>query len=150
MAGGGSNLTDQDEGLNDINIVPFVDIALVLLIIFMVTTEFIRQEEEEIQKSLPKNVPIELPRAASSEDTNKSLISIALTADGSLYMDGERSSLEAVRRRVEDLKQRGVKLEAFVAADQRLTHGAVLTVVDELRLLGVTDVGINTKPMEIE
>ena len=147
---GGSNISDQDEGLNDINIVPFVDIALVLLIIFMVTTEFIRQEEEEIQKSLPKNIPLELPKAASSEDTNKSLISIALSRDGTLFMNGERATMDAVKARVEELKQRGARLEAFVAADEKLTHGAVLTVVDTLRLLGVPNVGMNTKPMEIE
>jgi len=147
---GGANLSDQDEGLNDINIVPFVDIVLVLLIIFMVTTEFIRQEEEEIQKSLPKNIPLELPKAASSEDTNKSLISIALSRDGALFMNGERATMDAVKARVDELKQRGAKLEAFVAADEKLTHGAVLTVVDSLRLMGVPNVGMNTKPMEIE
>ena len=147
----GGNLSgDQDEGMNDINIVPFVDIALVLLIIFMVTTEFVRQQDEEIQRALPKNVPIELPRAATSEETNKSLISIALDKNGALYMNGERSTLERVKARVEELKLRGVKLEAYVAADQGLTHGAVLTVVDTLRTLGISDVGINTKPMEIE
>ena len=148
MAGG--TQSDQDEGFNDINVVPFVDIALVLLIIFMVTTEFIRQDQDEIQKALPKNVPIELPKAATSQDSNKSLISIALNRAGDLYMNGERSSLDAVKAQVEELKRKGSKLEAFVAADERLTHGAVLTVVDTLRLLGVSDVGLNTKPMEIE
>ena len=136
--------------MSDINMTPLIDVMLVLLIIFMVTTEFIRQEEEEIQRSLPKNVPIELPRASSAQDTNKSLLSIALSRDGSLYMNGERSSMGLVKARVEELKLRGAKLEAFVAADERLTHGAVLTVIDTLRMLGVPDVGINTKPMEIE
>ncbi len=79
MAGGG--LRDDDEGFNEINIVPFVDIALVLLIIFMVTTEFVRDEKDDI-KALPQNVPIELPKAASSQETNKSLLSIALELEG--------------------------------------------------------------------
>ena len=148
MAGG--TQSDQDEGFNEINIVPFVDIALVLLIIFMVTTEFVREDQDEIHRALPKNVPIELPKAASSQDSNKSLMSIALNRAGDLYLNGERSSLDGVKARVAELKAKGAKLEAFVAADERLTHGAVLTVVDTLRLLGVSDVGLNTKPMEIE
>ena len=146
----GSSQKDDDEGFNEINIVPFVDIALVLLIIFMVTTEFVREDKDEIQRALPKNVPIELPKAASSQDTNKSLLSIALNSQGALYLNGELSSLDGVKARIAELKEKGAKLEAFVAADERLTHGAVLTVIDTLRLLGVADVGLNTKPMEIE
>jgi biopolymer transport protein ExbD len=146
---GGSSPSDQDEGMNEINIVPFVDIALVLLIIFMVTTEFIRDDKEDT-RLLPKNVPIELPRAASGDETNKSLLSIALNSTGDLFLNGERSTLEGIKTRVAELRQKGEKLEAFVAADERLTHGAVLTVVDTLRTLGIPDVGINTKPMEIE
>ncbi len=146
---GGVNLSEQDEGLNDINIVPFVDIVLVLLIIFMVTTEFIRDEKDDV-RALPKNVPIELPRAATAEETNKSLLSIALNRQGDLFLNGELSTLDRVKARVEELKQKGSKLEAFVAADEKLSHGSVLTVVDTLRQLGISDVGINTKPMEIE
>lgn len=146
---GGANPSHDDEGMNDINVVPFVDIVLVLLIIFMVTTEFIRDEPDET-RLLPDNVPIELPQAASAEQTNKSLLSIALNRDGDLFLNGELSNLEAVKERVAELKAKGDELEAFVAADERLTHGAVLTVVDTLRSLGIGDVGINTKPMEIE
>ncbi len=147
---GGANLSNEDEGFNEINIVPFVDIVLVLLIIFMVTTEFAREDEEQLKKQLPQNVPLELPKASSGGDTNKSLLSIALTQKGDLYLNGEPSTMDAVKARVAELKNNNQPIEAFVAADERLTHGAVLTVVDGLRLLGVSNVGINTKPMEIE
>lgn len=147
---GGAKLDGDDETFNDINIVPFVDIVLVLLIIFMVTTEFARAEEKDIEKMLPKNVPLDLPKAASAGETNTSLMSIALGKDGSLYLNGEKSTLDAVKARVAELQKNNQPVEAFVAADQGLTHGAVLTVVDSLRLLGVGNVGINTKPMEIE
>ncbi len=73
-----------------------------------------------------------------------------MNSKGDLYLNGERSTLDGVKARITELKEKGAKLEAFVAADERLTHGAVLTVVDSLRLLGVSDVGLNTKPMEIE
>jgi len=146
VAGGAK--ADDDEGFNEINVVPLVDIMLVLLIIFMVTTEFVDKEE---QYRPPPNVPLQLPRASTAvESPNKNLLSIALNKDGDLFLNGEKSDLEGVKARVAELKARGDKLEAFVAADERLTHGSVLTVVDTLRLLGVADVAINTKPMEIE
>jgi biopolymer transport protein ExbD len=147
---GSTKSGDDDEGFADINIVPFVDIVLVLLIIFMVTTEFARQDEEDKRKMLPQNVPLELPKAASGGETNKSLLSIAMTSKGDLYLNGQTTTMEAITKRVEELKRGNQPVEAFVAADERLTHGAVLTVVDKLRMLGVANVGINTKPMEIE
>lgn len=147
---GGANLSNEDEGFNDINIVPFVDIVLVLLIIFMVTTEFAREPEEEKPKELPQSVQLDLPKAATGGEANTSLLSIAMTKDGSLYLNGESSSMEAIKAQVEALKASNKPVEAFVAADERLTHGAVLTVVDTLRQLGVGNVGFNTKPMEIE
>lgn len=143
---GGSNLDDED-GITGINVVPLVDIMLVLLIIFMVTTEFVQQE---IKNRLPPNVPIELPKAASAQDTNPSLLSVVLNQDGLLFLNGEESTIEKVQDYVNELKAAGKPLEAVIAADQNLSHGRVVEVVDVLRLMGVADVAINTKKQEIE
>jgi biopolymer transport protein ExbD len=149
MAGGARMGGDDDEGFNDINIVPLVDIMLVLLIIFMVTTEFV-DKRPEIPDALPK-VPIELPSAASADRTQSTtLLSIALNETGDVFLNGEKSSLDGIKARVAELKTRGDKTEAFVAADKRLAHGQVVAVIDALRLLGVADVALNTKPMEID
>ena len=80
-------------------------------------------------------------------------VSASSTSGGLLALLGPVPGLGPLVGVQDDLAQPDVgrrHLEAFVAADERLTHGAVLTVVDSLRLLGVGDVGINTKPMEIE
>lgn len=140
----------DDEGLNEINVVPFIDIALVLLIIFMVTTEFAREVPEDDPARLPENVPLELPKASSGEESESALLSIALNHEGNLYLNGEPSDMEAILSHVDALKEAGKLSEAFVAADERLSHGQVLRVVDALRLQGVGKVGINTKPMEID
>lgn len=145
---GGSNLSDNDEGINEINVVPLVDIMLVLLIIFMVTTEVVQERMQDYRP--PPNVPILLPSAASAEETNKSLLSLAVNKDGDLFLNGERTDLDGIKVFAKDMLARGVKLEAFVAADERLSHGDVLKVIDTIRLLGIPDVAINTKPMEIE
>jgi len=148
MAGGIKN-GDSDEGFNEINIVPLVDIMLVLLIIFMVTTEFVKVEAKPIDQ-LP-NVPINLPMAASGEKPqNTSLLSIALNRQGEIFINGEVSNSAGIKTKVEALRKSGDKVEAFVAADSALSHGQVVAVIDTLRLLGVADVALNTKPMEIE
>jgi len=145
---GASNIHDADEGINEINVVPLVDIMLVLLIIFMVTTQFVAdQSEPEIP---PPNVPVLLPKAASAEETNAALLSVAINQDRELFLNGEPSSLDGLRSHIGGLRDRGAKLEAFVAADQRLSHGDVIEVIDAIRLLGVADVAIHTRKMEIQ
>ncbi len=148
MAGGSNLGQNEDDGINEINIVPLVDIMLVLLIIFMVTTEVVQERFEEIKP--PPNVPVMLPSAASAEETNKNLLSLAINKDNELFLNGEQVTVDGIKQYVQQMKSKGARLEAFVAADERLTHGAVVKVIDEIRLLGIPDVAINTKPMEID
>ena len=139
---------DEDEGLNSINIVPMVDIMLVLLIIFMVSTEFVQQE---LKNRIPPNIPVELPKAASAIDTNPSLLSLVINRAGDLFLNGEPSDLSQVKTYIDSMKAKGTeKMQAVIAADERVTHGAVIELVDNIRLWGIDDFAINTKRQEIE
>ena len=141
---------DDDEGMNDINIVPFVDIVLVLLIVFMVTTEFVRDQAPKVDEVLPQQVAIALPKAGTGSEMVPSLVSVAMDRSGGLYLNGAATDMTGIRTQVAKLQAEGKAVQAFVAADEGLTHGAVLAVIDALRTLGVGQVGLNTKPLEIE
>ncbi len=146
MAGGLEEF--EDEGLSGINVVPLVDIMLVLLIIFMVSTEFVQQE---LQNKIPPNIPIELPKAASAIDTNPSLLSLVLNNKGELFLNGAPSDLPAVKAYIDEMRAKKIdKMQAVIAADERITHGAVIELVDNVRLWGIDDFAINTKRQEIE
>ncbi len=147
MAGGANLGGDDDEGITGINVVPLVDIMMVLLVIFMVTTEFV---QNQLKNRVPPNVPVELPKASTAEETNPSLLSLVVNVDGDLFLNGKEASLDDVKDYVLKLQNEGKKLEALVAADKRLTYGDVVGVIDALRRLGVPDVAINTKKQEIE
>ncbi len=147
MAGGANLGGDEDEGITGINVVPLVDIMMVLLVIFMVTTEFV---QNELRNRVPPNVPVELPKASTAEDTNPSLLSLVVNVQGELFLNGKEATLDDVKDYVLKLQNQGKKLEALVAADKRLTYGDVVGVIDALRRLGVPDVAINTKKQEIE
>jgi biopolymer transport protein ExbD len=139
---------DDDEGITQINVVPLVDIMLVLLIIFMVSTEFV---QHELKNRIPPNIPIELPKAASAEETEPSLLSLVLNKEGLLFLNGKEATMEDVRAYIEQMKAGGnTKMQAVIAADKRLTHGKVIELVDVIRLWGIDDFAINTKPQEIE
>ena len=70
---------DNSEPIADINIVPFVDIILVVLIIFMITTPFI----------VKPSININLPKAASGEDTTPSQLTVTIGADGKAMLNGK-------------------------------------------------------------
>jgi biopolymer transport protein ExbD len=141
------SLEDDDEGLNAINVVPMVDIMLVLLIIFMVSTEFV---QHELKNRIPPNIPIELPRAASAQETDPSLLSLVINRDGDLFLNGKEASQGDVKAYVDAMRLKGVKMQAVIAADERVSHGEVIGLIDVIRLWGIDDFAINTRRQEIE
>jgi biopolymer transport protein TolR len=136
--------TDSDDIISGINVTPLVDIVLVVLIIFIVTASFV----------LRHNIPVELPRAQSAEDSLGGLLNIAVTAEGNLYFDGAPATLEelpaAVARARERAKQTGRTVSAFVSADVNARYGAFAQVIDRLRVEGVTDIALDTRPAELQ
>ena len=77
MAAGGTQ--EADEAITGINVTPLVDITLVLLIIFMVTTKIV----------LNQTVPLDLPKAATGTSEVQVIFSIVLAADGRVLVDGK-------------------------------------------------------------
>ena len=119
---------------------------LCLLVIFMVTTQFI-QKKEEPQEALD----LQLPSAASSEESKPGPLSLVLNKDGDLFLNNKPVTIDDVIKHIQNLqKTPGEALSAIVSADERLTHGVVVSLIDAVRRVGVTDVAVNTKRQEIE
>ncbi len=147
MAGGTLHDHDGEEGITEINIIPLVDIVLVLLIIFMVTAQFLTKPPEP-----PPGMEVELPKAASGEDISPSLLSLVINKDGKIFLNGKVESAAGIDSDLRDFlkDKKPADLEAIVAADQAISHGHVIQVIDTLRLLGVDRFAINTKRQDIE
>ena len=118
--------------LSDINVTPFVDVMLVLLIIFMVTAPMMTQGLE-----------VDLPRTRTVSALPKESDSLVLTvkADGALYLDKyqvELADLEGqVRRLVADQKK-----QLFLRADQAVSYGTVVKVMGVVKAAGVDRLGV--------
>ena len=136
----------DDEGITGINIVPLVDIVLVLLIIFMVTAEFLRPKEEEP----PPGIEVELPSAATGNKTNESLLALVLNKEGKVFLNGQPSDEGGIKAFIASAGKPPGELEAFIAADKGISHGDFVKLIDFLRLQGVERFAINTKPQTIE
>lgn len=137
MAAGGLGQVGQNGRrpriISDINVTPFVDIMLVLLIIFMVTaTTIVRQSLE-----------VNLPEAATAEPSKVTLLALTMDAKGAITLNGERVNEAQIQAFVRaQRKQRG-KLEAVIAADKAVAHGRVVRLIDLVRQEGVTKFAIN-------
>jgi biopolymer transport protein ExbD len=118
---------DNDEPIADINIVPFVDIILVVLIIFMVTTPFI----------MKPSINVNLPKAGSGEDTTPSELTVTITANGSISLNGKSTTEEAITAYAKELAAKRHDTQAIISADKDVSHGRVVGIIDAVKSGGV-------------
>jgi len=137
MAGGGSPFDDDDSGrmITDINVTPLVDIVLVLLIIFMVTTTYI----------VNPSIKVDLPKAATGTEQTRTTLAVTLTKDGAMYLNGEKADDAAVTRWIGTELPGNPDLQAIIAADKVVPHGTVVHVIDLVKRAGVRKFAINVE-----
>ena len=134
MAGGAR---DDDDLINDINVTPLVDVALVLVIILMVTATAIAS----------KTIPMEQPAASTTQSTEvQDLFAISVDADNKLYFDKEPVSMKVLRQRVKKAKAANNDVRALIAADAKVAHGKVIEVIDLLRQEQVAKLAFGAEP----
>jgi biopolymer transport protein ExbD len=137
MAGGADAFSDDDSDrrIVDINVTPLVDITLVLLIIFMVTTTYI----------VNPTIKVDLPKAASGSEQTRTTLSLTLSKEGGLYLNGEKSDEAAVTRYIGGELPKNPDLQAIIAADRVVPHGSVVRVIDLVKRAGVRKFAINVE-----
>ncbi len=128
-----------DEVISQINITPFVDIILVVLIIFMVTATTIARS----------SIEVDLPDAATAEVSDEVSFGVTLGANGELLLDGERSDGEGVRQAIRAAQARGAEVTVLVAADRHVQHGRVVWILDLVRSEGVGKFAIHIDKAQI-
>ena len=129
------DLREDDEVKSDINVTPLVDVVLVLLVIFMVVTLFIKQE-----------VPVELPLAESSRQARDlSPIILTVRADGSLLLNHETVPRQELTARLAAISATRSDKTIFLEADRSLLYDRVVQVMDECRAAGMTTIGVITQ-----
>jgi biopolymer transport protein ExbD len=129
---------DDDDGINEINVTPLVDVMLVLLIIFMVASVYIVKE----------SIELELPKAATATETVESTVSIVMDKDRNLYLNGDPIKESALVNAVEKASEQNKNTQAIIAADHRVYHGDVIRLIDLVRSNGLEKFALNVKRPE--
>ncbi|KYG67115.1 biopolymer transporter ExbD [Bdellovibrio bacteriovorus] len=127
------SLHDDNDAIADINVVPLVDIILVVLIIFMVTAPMF----------MKPTINVNLPKAASGDQTAPSKLNIALTADGRINLNGTFVSEEDVRAKATEEVAKNADVQAIISADKDVPHGKVVGLLDVVKGVGVKKFAIS-------
>lgn len=119
-------------GIVGINVTPFVDIALVLLIIMMVSSTYI----------VSQALKVELPKAATSDESVSRTYVVTIAKDGGLLFNDEPTNPKKLEAELRAAKA-SADVSLVITADTAAQHGKVVEVIDTAKVAGVTKFAIN-------
>jgi biopolymer transport protein ExbD len=91
------------------------------------------------------SIKVDLPRAATGSDQNRTSLALTLTKEGTLYLNGERSDDAGVTRYIAAELPKNADLQAIIAADKVVPHGNVVHLIDLVKRAGVHKFAINVE-----
>ena len=119
----------------EINITPFTDVILVLLVIFMIATPLISQT----------NIKVKLPEAKSGqpiEAAKKTQVYVTVAKDGSIYMDKDNVTKKELRAKIDTMRRDNPDIYVIVHSDRMAPFKDVVSVLDVLNELGINKLSI--------
>jgi biopolymer transport protein TolR len=129
------NSRKRRAAMSDINITPFVDVLLVLLIIFMVAAPM-----------MTSSVDLELPKGANNSSSQQDdPITVSIKNDGSVYVGDEVVKLQALSETLLQMTNNNITSKIFVRADTKIDYGRVMEVVKMINSSGFTQVVLVTE-----
>jgi biopolymer transport protein TolR len=127
--------TRQRRFLAEINVIPLVDVVLVLLVIFMVTAPM-----------LYRGMDIKLPTSASSTIKPELRAVLTIEKDQRLYLDKDQLSVAQLERTLRVMKQEHADVSLYLRADRDVPYGIVVQVMDGVKKAGIEKLGMVTDP----
>ena len=123
--------------MSDINVVPYIDVMLVLLVIFMITAPLLSQ-----------GVKVDLPKAAAKPVENQDRETLVVTVDraGQYFLDDRRISPEDLRKKVAAILRLRPETPVLIRGDRQVDYGQVVQAMTLLQAAGAPSVGLLTEP----
>ena len=122
--------------LAEINVTPFVDVVLVLLIIFLITAPM-----------LLGGIDVRVPKTATRNIQPEERLILTITRDRGLFLDSQPISLDRLSKVLSGMVRRNPRAAVFLKADEAVAYGTVMKVMDVIKKAGVDRVGMVTEPI---
>ncbi|HSA93961.1 MAG TPA: biopolymer transporter ExbD [Terriglobales bacterium] len=123
--------------LSDINVTPFVDVVLVLLIIFMITAPV-----------LQSGVEVSVPKTRTVKEISEERLVISIDRKQRVYFGNDAININQVGARLRERVRDPERQSIYVRADENVPFGAFATVMDAVKQAGITNVSIVTEPLK--
>ena len=122
--------------LADINVTPFVDVVLVLLVIFLITAPM-----------MLGGIDVRVPKTETRNIQPEERLVLTVTKDRGLFLDNQPISLDRLSRVLSGMVKRNPRAAVFLKADEAVAYGVVMKVMDVIKKAGVDRVGMVTEPV---
>ena len=132
---GGADNRRIGSSLAEINIIPLVDVVLVLLLIFMLTAPM-----------MYRGIDVNLPKAAAKPTAVEERMVLTVTKDRTLYLNDKPVSLATLDSQLRDAFKARTDKTLYLKADAGLNYGAVVETMDRVRRAGIERLGMVTEP----
>jgi len=127
----------RGRAMAEINVTPFVDVMLVLLIVFMVTAPL-----------LTVGVPVDLPKTrAPAMGQDKEPLSVTIAKNGKIFLQKQVVAEDVLVAKLQAISQNGYDQRIFVRGDKSVDYGRVMEVMGMLSQAGFTRIGLITEPI---
>lgn len=133
-------MTNGNRFMSDINVTPFVDVMLVLLIIFMVTAPMMMQ-----------GVNLSLPETTSEPLNSESEhITVTINNRNQIHINDYEVSINVLQKELLKIIKGDTSREVYLRADKNIPYGIVIKVMSEIKMAGIEKLGIVTTPVKDE
>ncbi|MDD2389799.1 MAG: protein TolR [Desulfobacterales bacterium] len=130
--------SNNNQLMSDINVTPFVDVMLVLLIIFMVTAPMMVQG---VNVSLPQTTSQPLP-------ANDEALIISIDNKNQIFINDMNVSLDFLQEKLKNILGSNTEKNVYLRADKDISYGMVVRVMSEIKGAGVEKLGMVTDPLD--
>jgi biopolymer transport protein ExbD/biopolymer transport protein TolR len=131
-----NNRGRTQSSLSEINITPFVDVVLVLLVMFMVTAPI-----------LQSGIEVEVPKTKTVKEISEERLVITIDKDQRVFLGNDPININEISDRLHEKIRDPQGQSIFIRSDENVPFGAFATVMDAVKQTGITNVSIVTQPL---